>query len=412
MLCKKIQDVIDESDECLCSADEKDAEHICSTFHEHVATEIYKVFLQRGGKLSLLRQAVSKVIDRNTTDLPMPPVPLAKEELHLEAVTLNSDVDAEPSAGSSQAVPWEFRFLEDGRDVLSVAEIPGDRASSWNGYRHFFSLNETWRFRTAFAGWYSKSFHGTTLPLLREWDFSCSHVPWLLSEKSSPVFCCLLSVRDVSVRMLQVLRRPSYKGQQESEDAGLKLPVDAASVPGHVACIGSILKNKGCTKQAYNAAWQNLDAWDRHLDADRSFPLLPHVIGSDVHVRQNKIRMDELQSALQAVDMQSYCALIQQCLSTNSDIDDASKQNAHNISPCSTLGTSPMTRWRSLSASFSLSCSAHALAPHCATMRISLGAQNAPSMSGARRFNACYWQMTAPFLIHARTLPDVGLSIP
>ena len=123
-------------------ADEKDAEHICSTFHEHVATEIYKVFLQRGGKLSLLRQAVSKVIDRNTTDLPMPPVPLAKEELHLEAVTLNSDVDAEPSAGSSQAVPWEFRFLEDGRDVLSVAEIPGDRASSWNGYRHFFSLND------------------------------------------------------------------------------------------------------------------------------------------------------------------------------------------------------------------------------------------------------------------------------
>ena len=112
-----------------------------------------------------------------------------------------------------------------------------------------------------------------------------------------------------------MLRRSSYKGQQQFHDVGLKLPVDSASLPGHVACIAGILQNRGCTKPAYDAAWNMLDVWDRHLAVDRSFPLLPHVIGSDVHVRNNRIRMQELQAAFQAVEMQSYMGLFQKCLS-------------------------------------------------------------------------------------------------
>ncbi|CAE7945793.1 unnamed protein product [Symbiodinium sp. KB8] len=288
MLCKKIQNVIDESEECLCAADEKDCAELCRTFHEYVATEIYKVYLQKGGRLSLLRQAVGQVVERNTTDLPMPPLPIPTEELHLKASTSTADVAGEPAAGepaaaSSQAIDWEWRFMESGRDVISVVQIQETKAPAWNGYRHFFSLNETWRFRTDFASWYSKTFHGSTLPLLREWDFASAHV----------------------------LRRSSYKGQQQFHDVGLKLPVDSASLPGHVACIAGILQNRGCTKPAYDAAWNMLDVWDRHLAVDRSFPLLPHVIGSDVHVRNNRIRMQELQAAFQAVEMQSYMGLFQ-----------------------------------------------------------------------------------------------------
>ena len=199
MLCKKIQNVIDESEECLCAADEKDCAELCRTFHEYVATEIYKVYLQKGGRLSLLRQAVGQVVERNTTDLPMPPLPIPTEELHLKASTSTADVAGEPAAGepaaaSSQAIDWEWRFMESGRDVISVVQIQETKAPAWNGYRHFFSLNETWRFRTDFASWYSKTFHGSTLPLLREWDFASAHVSGLQCQCVEVGLCLVASV--------------------------------------------------------------------------------------------------------------------------------------------------------------------------------------------------------------------------
>ena len=176
-LCARIQRHIDEADEALLQMNDEESSELCKEFHETVADVVFRDFLQRGGALKTLRSAVKKVTKQGESFLPLPPLPLPEEQLTLRPPD-PATATVVPAAGEAEG-SFEWRFLELGSgtaDVCSVIVLAARDVSQWHGFRHLFSFNELWRFKTSFASWYSKSFHGVTLPLLRAWGFGPAHV--------------------------------------------------------------------------------------------------------------------------------------------------------------------------------------------------------------------------------------------
>ena len=120
----------------------------------------------------------------------------------------------------------------------------------------------------------------------------------------------------------QVLRRASYKGQNEAPQDGslscLKLPVDVATIPGHLACVACMLQNRGCTALALKEGLNAIKVWDAHLQICRRFPLLPNVPGTDIVVAHNRISLEQLQGAFRAAQLEGYLPIIVQQLVAHS----------------------------------------------------------------------------------------------
>ena len=139
LLCNKIQHAIGEADQLLWQADDDMVEKISYDFHEHVASNIYKTFLDEGGDIRILWQGVTFVSSRTEVALPLPPLPISTDELRVKAASTHTNLPAVPS--ESKAMHFDWLFLETGRDVCSLAHV-------WDGYKHLFSSRQPFRLWT------------------------------------------------------------------------------------------------------------------------------------------------------------------------------------------------------------------------------------------------------------------------
>ena len=144
--------------------------------------------------------------------------------------------------------------------------------------------------------------------------------------------------------LAEVVRRSVYKGQsqaaQDESTNNLRLPIDAATVAGHLACLASQLQNRGCTADALKHGLRTIKIWDEHLQVTRRFCLLRNAGDTEIHVEHNKIILENLRSALQAGQLEGYVAIIGQCLGS----EIVQVLNCARVVHSDISGTSPIMR--------------------------------------------------------------------
>lgn len=60
---------------------------------------------------------------------------------------------------------------------MSLQPAQVDEQFRIQGYASLLCLCEIWLFKTAFSGWYAKSFVSVAMPILESWYLDTKHVP-------------------------------------------------------------------------------------------------------------------------------------------------------------------------------------------------------------------------------------------
>ena len=98
---------------------------------------------------------------------------------------------------------------------------------------------------------------------------------------------------------IEVARRPTYKGAASSK---CSLPLDATTVLGMIAVLGSILPATGLKQDAVQTCTSTLDALASFGTMNATVPLLPES-HADLPVENNRVEVAKLNSLFSRLDL-------------------------------------------------------------------------------------------------------------
>ena len=84
----------------------------------------------------------------------------------------------------------------------------------------------------------------------------------------------------------------TYKGEQADTNT-VVIPVDAATVPGFCACLGSFLQNRSVSPDALALAWNTLEHLDKLSKKTGHLVLLPGSRVSKLPIEANRILLED-----------------------------------------------------------------------------------------------------------------------
>lgn len=110
--------------------------------------------------------------------------------------------------------------------------------------------------------------------------------------------------------ILQVLRRPTYKGHVQS---AVSLPVDGTTVLGAVLVLACVLPTATLTGDAVQSCWRVLQCLEAHMQLNVSLQLLPHEPVFSLKLENGMALTSDLKKILREIEL-PWCRLLYLCL--------------------------------------------------------------------------------------------------